>query len=124
MSFDERMKRELEKEAHDIDEILAEDQGLFDMLFASFKGGMRRWLIIVNILTIVASIFMVWCGYEFFVATEIQEQVFWGVCVLILLNMQIGLKQWLWMEVNRNSVMREIKRVELVIGNLASKLSQ
>ena len=123
MSFDERMKRELEQEAKNIDDILMEEQGLTDLLFASFRGGMRRWVIAVNIITVIASIFMFWSGYKFFVATEMQDQVFWGVCVLILVNMQIALKQWIWMEINRSSVMREIKRVELAISRMASKIT-
>jgi len=93
-----------------------------DMVFSPLKGGLRRWFIAVNITTLIVSGFMVWAGYEFFVATQLEKQVFWGICFLMTINAQIALKQWLWMEMNRGSVMREVKRVEIAIAKLGEQL--
>jgi len=41
---------------------------------------------------------------------------------MISLNMQGFLKQWLFMESNRNSIMREIKRVEISVAKLSQKV--
>lgn len=118
MNFDEKIKHELENEAAEIDKIMLDDQGLFDMLIGSFNGGLRRWIILMNIITLVVTGLMVWSGYRFYIAIEINEQILWGVSALFALNMQIALKQWLWMEMNRSSLMREIKRVELAVSKL------
>ena len=119
MSFDDKVKKELMKEAEQVDQILADDQGLFDMLLLSFKGGMRRWVILMNLITLFVAILMFWSGYRFYIAVEINNQIFWGICTLVAINMQVALKQWLWMEMNRSSLMREIKRVELAINRIS-----
>ena len=36
--------------------------------------------------------------------------------------MSVPLKIWFWMEIQRNSVVREIKRLELQVANLSRQL--
>ena len=57
MNLDDKIKQELEKEAPNVEQILAQDEGLFDMLFATFKSGIRGWVIVVNIVTLIATVF-------------------------------------------------------------------
>lgn len=118
MNFDEKLKRELENEANDIDQILVNNEGLFDLLLGSFKGGMRRWIILFNVVAIVATILLFWTGYRFYHAMDVQQQIFWGVCFLVSFNVASFIKNWFFMEMNRSSLMREIKRVELAVAKL------
>ncbi len=118
MSLDDKIKQELEKELPNVEKIMAKEQGLFDMLFATFNSSMRGWVIAVNVVTLIVSGLMIWTGYEFFVADD-SQQMFWGMCLLICLNAQIALKQWIWSEMRRHSLMREIKRLELAIARLS-----
>jgi len=123
MNIDEKIKRELENEASEIDQILLDDQGLFDMVRASFTGGMRRWVILMNVIIMLVSAVMVWTGYRFFTSSITDDYIFWGVCLLISAHAQIAMKQWIFMEMNRSSLMREIKRVEVAVAKLASNKS-
>ncbi|WP_444996650.1 DUF6768 family protein [Aliikangiella sp. IMCC44359] len=122
MNIDEKIKQELETEQREFDDIIGEKQGLWDLAFSPLKGGLRGWFIAVNIITLVVTGFMFWTGYEFFIAKQINNQIFWGVCFLMTLNAQIALKQWVWMEMNRGSLMREVKRVEVAIAKLGEQL--
>ncbi len=124
MSIDDRIKRELESEAEEINQILNEKQGMLDMASGVFKSGLKRWIYIVGVCTLIVSGFMVWAGYEFIIATTIDEKVFAGVWLVVTLSMQIALKQWTWMEVNRSSLLREIKRLEVAVVKLSSKVER
>ncbi|NVK21907.1 MAG: hypothetical protein HWD86_05270 [Kangiellaceae bacterium] len=118
MNIDERIKKELEIENQQLDEILAHDSGLFGMLGNAFKGSLKRWVILINIIVLIVTAVMVWAGYHFFVATNLDDRVFWGVTLIVLAMMQISLKEWLFSEMRRNSMLREIKRLELAIEQL------
>ena len=122
MNIDEKIKQELQQNTQDFEDITVDKDGLFDLVFGSFKGGMRRWIIVVNIVIMIVTAVMLWTGYRFFTATVLQEIIFWGVCVLMAVFAQVGLKQWLFMEMNRSSLMREIKRVEVAVARLSAKL--
>lgn len=117
--FDDMIKRELEKEATGIDELLAADGGLPDMVAASFKGSMRRWVWFAWVIMFALTGLLIWTGYEFFVAATVDQRVLWGVCVLAVISMLGRLKMWNLMEMNRASTMREIKRLELAVAALA-----
>ncbi|MET1257309.1 DUF6768 family protein [Aliikangiella maris] len=122
MNIDERIKQELAKERQTFDSQLPEEQGLFALIAGPLKSRLRFWYIIVNIITFIVTIIMFWTGYQFFVMEQESGLVFWGICFLLAVNCQIALKQWIWMEMNRRSILREIKRVELSIQELAVRV--
>lgn len=123
MNIDEKIKKELESEAVDLDRILQhEDAGLFSMLRNGLKGSMRIWFIVVNAVTIVVSMALLWCAYQFFTVAS-GEQLYWGVLFVVSLQAQIALKQWLFDEMRRSSLMREIKRIELSVAELGTKIN-
>ena len=122
MNIDEKIKRELEQENPDLDSILIDDEGLFERISGSFQGGMRRWVILIYLVAVIVGTLFLWAGYRFFIAEELHNQIFWGVCFVAAMNMQGFIKQWIFMETNRNSIMREIKRVEISVATLADKM--
>lgn len=119
MNIDKKIKEELESEAANIDQVLMHQEGIFAMLINAYKGALGGWLILVSIITLAVSGIMVWAGYKFFFVELILEQkLHWGVVLIISLVAQISLKMWTFMEVNRMSTLRELKRVELAINKL------
>jgi len=123
MNIDEKIKRELEQDKPDFDAILIDDEGLFERASGIFKGGMKRWMIVVSLFMIIIGSLAVWAGYRFYVANEVQEQIFWGVCFILGIMVQGFAKQFVIEEANRISIMREIKRVEISIIKLAEKMT-
>ena len=123
-SFDQKIKDELESEANAIDEILNDKQGLFDLVAGSFKSGLGAWIWIVNLIILVVTGLMFWSGFEFFTANDSNAQLYWGFCTVIAVMAQIALKQWVWIEMNRASLLREIKRVEIAVVKLNAKFDK
>lgn len=119
--FDQRIKKELAGETAAIDEMLAKEGGLPDLVSAAFHGSMRRWVVLIGVMTVITGGLMIWCGYEFFRAATVDDRVYWGVWFLAAGMAQMALKQWQWMEMNRASLMREVKRLELAVATLAER---
>lgn len=122
MSIDDRIKRELETEARDLEYLLIDKQGFVEMAIGPFKGGLRRWVILVTLVTLLLTAVMVWCGYRFYIAPDLDQRVFWGVWLIVTLTAQVAMKQWTWMEARRISTLREIKRIEIAVERLATNL--
>ena len=120
--IDELIKQALsEEEAAFYDQL--DEQPLHEMVFDLYKGRMK-WLaigsMIVMTILFAASIY---CAIKFFQATELREMMTWGFITWFCMLAVMANKFWQWMEMQKNQVLREIKRVELQIGMLASKKS-
>ncbi|AWZ00981.1 MAG: hypothetical protein NXH87_18230 [Rhodobiaceae bacterium] len=104
-------------------ETLTGEQGMFDMIGDSFRSKMRYWVAILWIYSFAAWGGAVWSGFRFFQATDVKEMAFWGgLCVVLVIFVALA-KIWYWMEVNKNTVVRELKRVELQIAFLAKSVA-
>ncbi|MDT8428426.1 MAG: DUF6768 family protein [Pseudomonadales bacterium] len=122
MGIDDRIKKELENEAKDIDELLIDKQGIVGLGMDAFRGGLRQWMILATVVIFLVSAAMLWSAYRFYLAENIDERIFWGVWFIISLTAQAALKQWAWMEARRIATLREIKRVEIAVERLTSAI--
>ncbi|MDX1626476.1 MAG: DUF6768 family protein [Wenzhouxiangellaceae bacterium] len=115
MNLDRRIREELSDREPELDPAEFDDRGLFGMLFRVFTGGLRRWAAFGMLLTLVAVALTVWCAIGFFTAPDVDGRVFWGVLALAAFHAVSMFKLWFFMEMNRNSVLREVKRVERAV---------
>ena len=118
--IDDRIRSALHAEDQELYDQLDSDLGLHEMLVGPFRGKLR-WISAVAMVYIFAFLGLaVYCGFQFYAATETKELLAWGggasACILFIM----ALKLWLWMELQKNSVLREIKRVELQVARLAN----
>ena len=123
MSIDERIRKELEEQGTPMEHLKADQTGLFPMLFRVFTGGMARWAGFAMALTLVIFGLTVWSGYSFFTAATTDERIFWGVVALAALHSLSMFKLWFFMEMNRHSITREVKRVEVALARLEERAS-
>ena len=123
MNIDEKIKQELKNESQQLDQMLAHEPGIFKMLANAFKGSLGRWMIIVGLFTFVITLIMFWAGYHFFFEQgSVAFKLHWGVVLLFTAMLQIALKMWSFMEMNRQSMLREIKRLELAVDKLTTEV--
>jgi len=100
----------------------AEEQSLFGNMADTFRGK-RRWLVVmVWFWAFVAAVLMFVGAYMFFKAETESAKMAWGFGSVFGMMMNGMLKMWYWMEMNRASILREIKRVELQIARLAERI--
>ena len=96
----------------------------WEMVFDTFKGR-NRWL---NALTgfwmIVFFIAAVICMVRFFSGDNVESMLRWGFGALLLMMGSSFLKLWWWLEMQKNAVIREVKRVELQLASLSRSVAQ
>ena len=102
-------------------EVLSKYEGetsLPSMLIQLYQG--RRWLINLSATIVTFVIFgvQIWCGFKFFGAETTKELIGWATGFLTLLLWIVMMKIWFWLEMLRNSVTREVKRLELQVALL------
>ncbi len=85
-------------------------------------SGRTWWFNLIGVPVMLAFLGVaVWAGIRFFEASETRGMILWAV-VFLFSAQSIGLlKLWYWMLLNRNSVTREVKRLELQVARLAAR---
>lgn len=61
----------------------------------------------------------VYCAWSMLAATDVRAVVLWSVGSLLAMLGVAMLKMYFWMEMNKNVMLREIKRLELQVARLA-----
>lgn len=111
MNIDEKIQRDLREQTAELDKLLESNNSLTGYLSLGFSSGLA-WLVKIGyVLAIALSILLFYCGYQFFTATP-QNEVFWGVCLLMALQAQIATKLWIFMQSNRSYISRELRLIE------------
>lgn len=124
MNLDDKIKEALQKDAKEVEQLLGKEEGLFGQIFGLFQGNMKCWNIFGMVLAVLTAILMFWSGYHFFISEQVGERIFWGILLLAFWIGTIGIKMWFWLEMNRNSTSREIKRLEIAVAQLTRKLNK
>ena len=120
-SFDDDIRSAVKGDEHLAD---AGNEGLIEQVSATFKSRMRYWVVLVWAMTLVTTGIAVFAAVMFFQSETTRDWILYAT-VFLWAAMAVGmLKMWYWMEMNRNTHTREIKRVELQIAKLAERLGR
>lgn len=118
--IDEMIKETLTREEAEFYDSL-DEQSLFDMMGGLFRTRHRWFIVLANIIQMAALVLAVYCAVQFFGDNTTQELIKWGAGGFLFLLMTSMLKMFMWMQMDKNSLIREIKRLELQIAALSHK---
>ena len=119
-NIDDLIKQALSEEESEYLAKLGE-QSLLEEGLGLFKGS-RGWIsILIGIVIVFVMIGVVYSAFMFFEVTEVKELMIWGGAFFLGLFMITALKIWAWMQMDRNAVIRELKRLELQVAALKAK---
>jgi uncharacterized membrane protein len=113
-----RIDRLIEEALSEEDRAIAEataERGWFALSLDQFRGklGWVTWVVmIVQTAMFVAA---VWCGIEFYGATDTLVAVKWGITAATLALMATVLKLSLMPQIQADRILRELRRVELML---------
>lgn len=120
--IDQLIRETLSKEeAKFYDEL--EEQNVIDMIFSLFKGKNRWIMFIMNFMTLVFFGLFIYCLVQFFNEEDTKELLKWGFGSIVFLLGVSMLKLFAWMQMDKNALLREIKRLEIQVSSLSSKMS-
>lgn len=88
------------------------------LMISTFRS--RNWFVtaVAMLYTLVFLGLGILCAVRFFGTHETKSLLAWGFGFSFCMLAVAMLKMWFWMEMQRISVTREIKRVELLIARL------
>ncbi|MEZ4797329.1 MAG: DUF6768 family protein [Flavobacteriaceae bacterium] len=110
-----------QEEAKFYDEL--DEQNVFEMLGGLFKGKNSWIMYVMNFVTLVFFVAFIMCVVKFFDTENTNELIKWsvgGVLCIIVVGM---LKMFAWLQMDKNALLREMKRLELQISSLSGKIS-
>ena len=121
--IDELIKETLtEQEAKFYEEL--DEQNIFQMIFGVFRGK-NSWInILMSIVQVIWFVLFIYCAIQFFNTDETNELIKWGIFGSLSLMASSMLKFYTWLQMDKKALIREIKRLELQVSSIASKLSE
>ena len=122
--IDEKIRQALSEEDAKLFEEFAEEPSLMEMALETLKGR-NRWA--TALVMIVGTIFMalgVLSIVKFFSTEETKSLIAWAMGFAFCMGAVSMMKIWAWMEIEKNSTLREIKRLELQVARLSQQLSE
>lgn len=122
-TIDDSIKQAMEQEDRDWFDSLGE-QSPIGQVIDSFRTK-NRFMITVSIVSMFVMMgLFIWCAVQMFNAPETREQILWAMGVFFAIQGVTALKLWYFMELNKNSTIREIKRVELQVARMMARLNK
>lgn len=100
------------------------EQDLTQMVGGLFQGKMKWFTIMTIIAMLILFVGAVFCAIRFFQTDNIKEMLVWGAGAFMLFFAVGFLKLFQWMQMEKNAIMCEIKRMELQIVALSGKLDK
>ena len=120
--LDKAIQESLRKEDAELFKDFGEEPSMFAMVMETFQGR-HRWLVMMTVFwTLVFMVLAVLSGIRFFRAEATRDLMMWAAACIVCLSAVSMMKVWFWMELNKNSITREIKRLELQIARLAGRI--
>lgn len=89
--------------------------------FATFGGPWGAMNVFAAILTFALFGVFVFCAWNAFNVIDLRETVIWSSGALLAAISVAMLKMYFWMEMNKNTTLREIKRLELQVARIAAR---
>jgi len=111
-----------EEESKFYDEL--DEQGLLGSIKSIFMGKLGWLAIIMNIINLAVFGYMIYCFIQFFDVTETNELIKWGLGIVVCITFMSMIKLYGWMQMDKRAILREMKRLELQVSSLSSKISE
>lgn len=120
--LDQAIRQSLSAEDTELFDRLGADQALHRQVLATFEGRLR-WFNIAGWVGGVA-LFGVGClmAWRFAQAVEPGDMLRWGAASALAFAGVALVKVWFWLELQKNAIVREVKRLEVQVASLAAQL--
>jgi hypothetical protein len=120
--LDQAIRQSLSAEDAELFDRLGADQALHRQVLATFEGGLR-WFNVAGwiagfVLFVVASVL----AWQFVQAENVGDMLRWGAASALAFAGLALVKVWFWLELQKNAVVHEVKRLEVQVASLAAQL--
>jgi len=120
--LDKKIREALRTEDAELFDDFGGEPSVFDLMLETFRG--RHWWLsaITAIWSLVFFVLAVISAVKAVRTEDPREMTLWALAFVFCILAVSMLKMWFFMEMNKNAITREIKRLELQIARLASRI--
>lgn len=111
-----------EEETKFYDEL--EEKNIFGAVLDVFKGKNSWIAIVMNIVNLIVFGFLIYCIIKFFDAEATNELIKWASAGFICMSFMSMIKLYIWMQVDKKTIIKEMKRIEILISSMSHKISE
>ncbi len=122
-NLDEAIQGALSKEDAEFLAQIEEEPGAIQQMFGVFRGPFAWMTILFIVILVPLSVFAIYAGWKFAVLEDVRSMLHWGSIALVFLLVAITIRIWLFLEIQTNRVLRELKRVELQLARMTASQS-
>lgn len=123
-NLDDKIKQALSEQDSELLEEFSSEQSIFEIIGDTFRGRQRWLVVLMYIYSVVFFGLAIFTAVKFFQVESTRELIAWAVGFLFCTMAVTMLKMWYFMEMNKNAITREVKRLELQIARLASRIGE
>ena len=116
--FDDKISQALRAESDNVWKDV-EEQGLFEQALGVMRGKHKFLTVVANAVMALFFAITIYSAIRFFGAETTRTQIAWSVGFLTSNMIVAMMKLWFWMQMDKNTVIREVKRLELQVATLA-----
>ncbi|WP_108803015.1 DUF6768 family protein [Aquimarina sp. Aq107] len=109
-----------QEEAKFYDEL--DEQNMIEMIGGLYKTKNKWIIILMNFVNVIAFGLFVYCLVKFLNTDNTNELIKWGSGGFLAIMTASMLKLFSWLQIDKNALLREIKRLELQISSIANKV--
>lgn len=117
-NIDDLIKQALTEEESEILERLGEERNIFEQLLSNFQGKMKWISLYIAFMILVFFILFIYCLVQFLNAEDLRLMMMWGAAMGGSFFTVGLLKMWQWMQMDKNTLLREVKRLEFHLVSL------
>ncbi|TGV00295.1 DUF6768 family protein [Flavivirga rizhaonensis] len=110
-----------QEEAKFYDEL--DEQNVFQMVGGLFQGKNKWIMYLMNLMNLIFFALFIYCAINFFNTDITNEMIKWGIGGFVFLLAVSMLKIFAWMQMDKNAIIRELKRLELQVSSLSGRIS-
>jgi hypothetical protein len=99
-----------------------EEQNIFEMVTGLFTGKNKLMMYLMNVMTLLLFAVFIYCIIQISNIEETNELIRWGIYCFISLIAMSMLKMFAWMQMDKNAIIRELKRLEILLSSLSGRI--
>jgi len=119
--LDRAIRESLSAEDLELFDRLGADQALHRQVLGTFEGRLRWFNIAGWIAGLALFALALMLGRQFVYAEAVEDMIRWGAAAALALAGVALIKIWFWLELQKTSILREVKRLEVQVASLAAQ---
>jgi len=119
--IDKLITESLSKDEAEFYRNLEEEEGLLKSVTGLYSGKLAWVTAVMTIVNLIVLIIAIYSGYHLFTSESSVEMLHFGSIMFIALMFASMIKLWTWLQMQKNSILREMKRIEYQVAVLMEK---